>query len=362
MKICGIIAEYNPLHNGHLYQIEQVKKEFDAVVVIMSGNFVQRGLPSVWDKWTRAKYAIDNGVDLIFELPCDFAVASAERFAFGGVYILNSLNLIDSICFGAESQLTELKKTAEELENIIISEPTSVPFHELRNLHVTNSDIINKPNNILAIEYLKALNRLKSKITPFCIKRQGAGYNDEKPKEGFASATYLRSILSHKDCEKYMPMPLPDSKTVSPEDFYQVLRYKILSDDISDIGEIREGIENRIKECAFSCNTFEELLSSVKTKRYTRTSISRMLMQILLDIKKENMSKEPQYARLLGSNQKGREILSIMKERSNIPIITKGSCGKIYPEFSLDVNAGDIYSLVSGTALRQDFLKNPYIK
>lgn len=365
MKICGIIAEYNPFHNGHLHQIRTANA--DITIAIMSGNFVQRGLPSCWDKRTRAKYALDNGIDLVLELPVDFAVASAERFAFGGVYILNALGIVDTICFGAENNLDELEKTAElimdtDMKNVIETSPSDVPYHISRANAIGDNEILTKPNNILAVEYLKALKKLSSSIKPTVIERQGAGYNDISPKGGFASATFLRKALQEGGFEAFMPTPVPSSKIVTPDDFYPLLRYRILQGDLSDIAEIREGIENRIMKTAYTAESFDELVDSIKTKRYTRTSICRMLMQSLLNIRKQDLSEIPQYTRVLAATDKGCELLKIARKASSIPIVTKGADIPKCRESELDSFATDIYALATSSALRSDFTEMPHIK
>lgn len=365
MKICGIIAEYNPFHNGHLHQIK--KADADITVAVMSGNFVQRGLPSCWDKRTRAKYATDNGIDLVLELPVDFAVASAERFAFGGVYILNALGCIDSICFGAESPLSDLEKTAElilntDIRDILDNTSADTPYHIARAKAIGDNDILTKPNNILAVEYLKALKKLNSKITPVAIERIGAGYNDLTPKNGFASATYLREALKDGGFESFMPNPVPDLPIVTPDDFFNLLKYRILQSDLTDIAEIREGIENRILKEAYHATSFDGLVDSIKTKRYTRTAICRMLMQSLLNIKKQDLAEVPQYTRVLAASQKGCELLKTARKTSSIPIVTKGADVPDCKEAELDAFASDVYSLATNSKLRLDFTEMPYIK
>lgn len=365
MKICGIVAEYNPFHNGHLYQIK--KANADITVAVMSGNFVQRGLPACWNKRTRAKYATDNGIDLVLELPVDFAVASAERFAFGGVYILDALGCIDTICFGAEDSLSELKKTAEiiistDMKGILESLPEDVPYHVARATAINDNGILKKPNNILAVEYLKALKKLNSPLSPLVIERQGAGYNDIVPKDGFASATYLRGALKNGNYEQFMPLPIPGDTALDANSFFTLLIYRLLQNDLKDIAEVREGIENRIVKYAQTAKNFDELLDGIKTKRYTRTAISRMLIQSLLNIKKQDLAPFPQYARVLAATEKGCELLKIAKKTSKIPIITKGADVPICKEAELDSNASDIYALISGTPLKSDFTEMPYIK
>lgn len=365
MKITGIIAEYNPFHNGHKYQIEN--SGADATVVVMSGNFVQRGEPAIWNKWIRAKYAVQNGVDLVLELPCDFAVSSAERFAFGGVYILNSLGLIDTITFGAENELSDLTNTLNELsETEIISvmkEHEGLSYHEARNKIVSNKDILNKPNNILGIEYLKALRKLNSVIKANVILRKGAEHNSLTTVEEFASATYLRdAIKNDRDFAKYMPTPIPNSAPVTAEDFFHLIKYRLLSDELFEMGEMREGIENRIKKVILNANSFDELISLIKTRRYTYTSISRMIIHALLNVKKSDFSEVPQYTRVLAASKKGREILGRLRDTSLTPVITKGSDAKEIPEFILDVKAGNIYSLIEKSTLNQDYTMMPYIE
>lgn len=365
MKITGIIAEYNPFHNGHKYQIEN--SGADATVAVMSGNFVQRGEPAIWNKWTRAKHAVQNGVDLVLELPCDFAVSSAERFAFGGVYILNSLGIIDTITFGAENELSDLINTLNELSETeiisVMNEYEGLSYHEARNKIVSNKEILNKPNNILGIEYLKALKKLNSSIKPNVILRKGASHNSLTTAEEFASATYLRdAIRNDKDFAKYMPTPIPGSTSITAEDLFHLIKYRLLSDELFEIGEMREGIENRIKKAVVDANSFDELISSIKTKRYTYTSISRMIIHALLNIKKSDLSDAPQYTRVLAARKKGREILGRLRDTSLIPIITKGSDAKDIPEFTLDVKAGNIYSLIEKSTINQDYTMMPYIE
>ena len=333
----------------------------------MSGNFVQRGLPACWDKRTRAKYAVDNGIDLVLELPVDFAVASAERFAFGGVYILNSLGCIDNICFGAENTLEELEGIAElllntDMKEVINNVSDETPYHIARANAIGDSEILSKPNNILAVEYLKALKKLNSEIIPFAVERQGAGYNATVPIDGFASATYLREALMSGGYEEFMPAPIPTLPTVTPDDFFQMLKYRILQGDLTDIAEIREGIENRIIKLTYSAKSFDELVDNIKTKRYTRTAICRMLMQSLLNIKKQDLSEVPQYTRVLAATEKGCELLKTARKTSSIPIVTKGADVPCCKEAELDAFAGDIYSLATCSPLRLDFTEMPYIK
>ena len=366
MKIAGIIAEYNPMHTGHIYQLNQ--SNADAKVIVMSGNFVQRGEPALWDKWMRAKIAIENGADLVLELPVSFAVASAERFASGGVSILTRLGVISHLVFGAENPLSELAEAADTLSgeafDLYMKQNTNTekPYHEIRN-ELVNPDLLKGSNNILGVEYLKALKKSGSAITPEVILRKGAVYNQKTPSDGFASASYIRDALQKdSDCSAFLPYLLPEIKRVTAEDMFPYLNYKLLTEDISEIAEVREGIENRIKECVLSAESYEALLNKIKTKRYTRTAISRMLTLAFLGIQKRDLSDIPQYTRVLAANQTGCELLNKMRKCSEIPIITKGADGLEFSDFTQDVRAGDLYALLQGTPLRSDFEKHPYIK
>ncbi len=367
MKVAGIIAEYNPLHNGHLYQLSQI--DADVKIAVMSGNFVQRGAPAIWDKWTRAKFAVMHGVDLVLELPVDFAVASAERFAFGGVYILNALQFVDTLCFGAESPLPELQKAAAFLSGKSFEDflqkgvLEKLPYHIARNLVVEDTALIQKPNNILAIEYLKALKKLHSNIHVQVVLREGAAHDANETAGKFASASYLRkALLENTDCSSFMPYPLPETRHVSAQDIYPFLRYRILNGNLSDIAEIREGIENRIYQKALHAFSFDTLVSEVKTKRYTYSAICRMLVQCFLDMRKKDLSPAPQYTRLLAANEKGRMLLKELRSNAQIPIITKGADHPVCTEFDLDVRAGNLYALIKNrTSLNLDYTHKPFI-
>ncbi|MBR3941785.1 MAG: nucleotidyltransferase family protein [Clostridia bacterium] len=366
MKIAGIIAEYNPMHTGHMYQLNQ--SNADAKVIVMSGNFVQRGEPALWDKWTRAKIAIENGADLVLELPVSFAVASAERFALGGVSVLARLGVITHLIFGAENPLPELTQAADTLSGKAFdlymkqNASTEKPYHEIRN-ELVNPDLLKGSNNILGIEYLKAIKKLNATLIPEVILRKGAVYNQLSPADGFASASYIRDALQKDtDCSAFLPYSLPESKKVTPQDMFPYLKYKLLTEDISEIAEVREGVEHRIQKCILSAENFEDLLDKIKTKRYTRTAISRMLTLAFLGISKQDLRDIPQYTRVLAANQTGCELLNQMRKCAKIPIITKGADGLDFPDFALDVRAGDLYALLQDAPLRSDFEKHPYIK
>ncbi|MBQ2897530.1 MAG: nucleotidyltransferase [Clostridia bacterium] len=378
MNLLGIIAEYNPFHNGHKYHIERSKDFFkpDATVAVLSGNFTQRGDIACFDKWTRTKCALLNGVDLVVELPAIFATASAERFAQGGIYLLDKMKA-KYLSFGVENNIDELSKIVDMLlnEDFEIQKKSEIPFYKLRQLSLNNSEIVTKPNNILAIEYLKALKTLKSDIIPHAVKRFGAGYNDIEIINNTVSATKLRDMIQNDyDYSNVIPENLDSvyksAVFLHTEMLFAQLIYSIKSKSASELKEyahIREGIENRIYKYAFEATSFDDLIKKVKSKRYTYTSVSRMLISILLDIKKDDLCVHPQYIRVLGLNDKGTKALKFIKSQCDLPIITKTAT--VYDKLSnearnsldIDIKSSDIYYSISKTVTsgRPDFINSP---
>lgn len=389
-KVLGIIAEYNPFHNGHLYHINESKKAVDAdyVVAIISGNFVQRGDTSLVDKWSKAEMAIKNGADLVIELPLLYSISSAENFAEGGIKMLNSFNIVDYISFGSE--LCDVN-TLNEFADVLYHEPkefVSVLNHELSKgfsypkarenallMYLNDirkyANILSSPNNILAIEYLKALKKYNSSIVPVSINRNKVDYNSTEIVDGFASATAIRKIAMTNDVwslRQAMPKSsfdimydcLRSGKTVSSlAKFEKEIIYNLRKMSISEIAnlpDVSEGLEYSIKNAANSCNTIEELISIVKSKRYTTTRLRRILVYCLLGITKKDMQdsrKVTPYVRVLGFNEKGKELLSgISNANPKLDIVTSV---KKYMETSnnrilrhmlaKDVFATDIYTL-----------------
>ena len=378
MNLLGIIAEYNPFHNGHKHHIEKSKEKLnpDATVVVMSGNFTQRGTCACYDKWTRAKCAMLNGADLVIELPVTFATASAERFAYGGVYLLDKIG-VKHISFGSESELSELKHIADKLSSgeFKINSPSETPFHIARQEAIDDNGILTKPNNILAIEYLKAIKKLNSLVVPYRVERHLIGYNDMNVTDGFASATKVREIIRNN--EKYNEV-IPENvyeilskhHYVDEEKLFKYIKYAIISkstEELSEYAHIREGIENRIYKCVFESESLDELIKSVKSKRYTYTAISRMLVSILLGIKKETLSANPQYIRVLGLNDKGAKALKYIKSKCELPVITKVSSAvnnlpvTALNELYCDISASDIYYTCANipTSARPDYINSP---
>lgn len=392
-KIVGIVAEYNPFHNGHYYHITQAKKQSDSdlCIAVISGNFTQRGETSIINKWSKAYMAICGGANLVIELPTVYSISSAENFASGAVKILNSIGIIDSIAFGVE---TDDFAALNNIANILYEEPKSykvIISHELEKgisypaarqnaimMYLNDikryANILNSPNNILAIEYLKSMKIQKSTIKPIMIQRKNVYYNDTRIINNFASASAIRKMLEDRKYE--------DIKKVIPKSTYQILaqelrnghvvsnlqKYekeiiytlrKMTTSQIAMLPDVTEGLENAIKNAADNCNSIIELISLVKSKRYTQTRIQRILLYALLGINKkmmEDSKKTTPYARVLGFDQKGKELLSeIIRKNPKINLITsvkkfmnqnKKLEGKPSMEMlQTDIRATDIYTL-----------------
>lgn len=376
MKTAAIICEYNPFHNGHKYQIEQAKLTHDAVVCIMSASFVQRGDIAVFDKWTRAKAALSSGSDLVIELPVCFSLNTAERFAFGGVSLADSLGIIDTLFFGSESG--DIKKL-ENAAILLIDEPSEISEEIKKYMSqgmshptaktkayskIIDSGLITEPNNILGIEYIKALKLINSKITPNTIERNSVSHHDLNTSGSFASATLIREMLEkNEDISQFVPVSYP--KPFNKDKLNEILRYKLLemsSNEIALINDVTEGLENRIKEAAKKCLTFDEICEYVKSKRYTLARIRRILLSCLIGIDKDVSKTPPSYIRVLSSNQKGLELLSKIKENSSLPIITKTADFKDFNKsFELDLKATDIYNIIQNKPLGEDYYMSPII-
>ncbi len=359
-KVLGIIAEYNPFHNGHLYHLENSKKltGADYTIAVISGNFVQRGSTSIINKWDKAKMALSNGVDLVIELPVLYSISSAENFSDGAIKILNSLGVVDFLSFGSEtSDINVLKNVA----NVLYSEPNeykNILSHELKkglsfpkarensllmylNDIRTYSGALSSPNNILGIEYLKALKKYNSNIQPVCIKRVDAEYNSTDFSNDIASATAIRSLIKNKSFEIIETLVPSDTYSILIEnirnghivedlsvfekEIIYVLR-KMSVEEISNLPDVSEGLEYSIKNAANSCNSIVEFLNIVKSKRYTSTRLQRILLYALLGITKKDMEISKStlpYVRVLGFNDNGKMLISeISKNNPKLKIIT----------------------------------------
>lgn len=388
-KVLGIIAEYNPFHNGHLLHLTKSKEETGAKysICIMSGNFVQRGNTSIVNKWVKTEMALKSGIDLVLELPTVYSISSAENFAEGAIKLLNSLKIVDTISFGSENSDIDI---LNRISGILYEEPKQyveflneelkkgLSFPKAREnailLYLNDkkySNILNQPNNTLAIEYLKALKKYKSHIMSISIKREKAFYNSNCIVDEYASATAIRNMIINNqfnDIRKVMPRLAYDllmqeiennQYVIDISNFEKEILYSIRrlsTADLKKFPEVNEGLENAIKNAANSCNTLAELINIIKSKRYTQTRIQRILLYILLNITKKDMyisRKTVPYARILGYSQKGKELISeIYNANPKITLITSvknffdSSNNKTYKHMlSKDILATNIYTL-----------------
>lgn len=387
MKVLGIICEYNPFHNGHLYHINMAKKTTgaDYVVCVMSGNFVQRGNPSLLNKWTRTKMALKNGVDVVIELPLPFSIASAPYFAMGGIKLLDSLNIVSDFCFGAETSDISILKN---LANIITSEPLEYKmflkdflslgysYPKSRELALvkylgddTISNIMACPNNILGIEYLKALSIFKSDIHTTIIKRTN-DYNSKELHGSIVSSSAIRSSLYDANFDvtsliDFMPkscvsLLLEDINLgIAPiyfEKFDDILISKLRfmsKEEISQINYVTEGFENRIKTFSDKCCDVSSLVSSLHTKRFTDTRARRILLNALFGITKNKFDEIglPRYIRILGVNKTSRNLLSNIVSNARLPVLINScDCLNLEEEiarqlFDLECLATNLYVL-----------------
>ncbi|MGG7097540.1 nucleotidyltransferase [Clostridium sardiniense] len=399
MNLTGIITEYNPFHLGHKYHLEKAIEDTnaDGIVSVMSGNFMQRGNPAIIDKYNRAKMAVLNGVDLVLELPLVYSLSSAENFAYGGVKLLNSLNCIDNIYFGSESgKIEDLISIAQILKDepknykdrLKIELDKGLPFHTAR-LNALNSlllssnisEILSSSNNILAIEYIKALLKLDSNIKPFTLKREGSNYNDISLSKTFSSATSIRETLKYNFDVNIIKNSIPTESLkvitelneknynfVFEESLFPFLKYKLLTnaESIKSISDVSEGLDNKILKEIINCNSLKELILKSKSKRYTYTRISRILSKVFIGF--ENFPIEAiqtsdiTYIRPLAFNEKGAKILKSIKENSEINILTKIPRHISNNMLHLDLQGTKAYSLLNNSiSPMEDYFKTPYI-
>lgn len=397
MKLTGLITEYNPFHKGHLYHLNSAKRDTncDGIICIMSGNFMQRGNPAMIDKWNRAKMAVLNGVDLVIELPLIYSLSSAENFAYGAVNILNSTGIVDFLYFGSEhgnlSDLNKIATTLNEEDDIyksILREELSkgLPFHLARAntlkkvlTDIPCDDILKNSNNILSIEYLKALKKINSSIIPKTLKREGSNYNDISLSNTFSSATSIRKVLKDNldisSVEETIPtesnkvisdLKENDYNFVFEESMFKYIKYKLLTEGykIKNIQDVSEGIDNKILKEILVSNSLDELISKVKSKRYAYTRISRILTSFYIGLENYNLKElydlTPNYIRPLAFNDVGRKILKKIKEKETIQIVTKVGNTTDNPILNLDLLGTRSYSLLNPTVNpMDDYLKSP---
>ena len=410
MKTVGIIAEYNPFHQGHRYQLEQAKLLTGAskAVVVMSGNFVQRGIPAIIDKYARTKMALSHGADLVIELPVSYATVSAETFAYAGISILDRLGFVDSVCFGSEcGDITMLTHLAD----ILLEEPilyrqelkkelksgmsfprarTKALLNFIKAKEIKGHDqasfelLLNSPNNILGIEYMKAIRKRKSKLNAVTIKRQGAGYHDSDISLPNASATAIRSVLTKEDLSSLPEdLPLETKMLLNQEyektypifrnDFTSLLYYKLSMETeevLTAYADVTPELANRILKNLTYAKSYDDFCQALKTKELTLTRINRGLLHILLSIPKVP-NLEVCYGRILGFRTSATSLLRIAARENKIPLIVKTANAKLllnkeeYELFEQDIRAAHLYHQMIfqkfHTILPDEYTRGPII-
>ena len=389
-KVLGIVCEYNPFHNGHLYHLEELKKITGSnySIAIMSGNFTQRGSTAIIDKWSRTETALKAGIDLVIELPTLYAISSAENFADGAIHILDSLKIVDYVGFGAETSDIDV---LDNIADVLYNEPRAYKTllsHELNKgisfpkarenallIYLNNIrkyvNVVSAPNNILGIEYIKALKKYKSIIKPISIARFEAGHNDLSYHSNIASGTTIRNIIKNGNFDilrRLVPEStysilmdnikqthiVPDLSVFERQIFYNLRKMSI--EEIRNLPDVTEGLEFSIKKAANSCNSIYEFLNIIKSKRYTSTRLQRILLYSLLGITKKDMElskKVTPYIRVLGLNNKGKFMISeIAKANPKLEIITSvkrfldsSNNRNLKTMLNKDIFATDVYTL-----------------
>lgn len=393
MKVAGIVAEYNPFHNGHLYQIEKIR-EFGAthIVAVMSGSFVQRGDIAVYSKWARAKAALLNGVDLVVELPVQYALSAANRFARAGIFILNQL-MVDMVSFGSECGDIQALKEAARL--CVLAENSEVmtaclykgmSYPRAREAAMSTlyggeyASLIANPNNLLGIEYIKAINEMNDKIEPCTLLREQVEHDSSQPSDRFASASYLRELIKKGDyavlsqfcppsaCEIYQCEVERCAAPILENTLERTILYKLRSmtaEQFLTLPDVSEGLENRLYRASKQAASLNEFYLLVKTKRYTLARIRRIIYFALIGIGAEDVDILPQYIRVLGANKRGMEIIAAAKGEAVVPISPKFAA--LYKQSPIglahELTATNIAELAAPRigAGNSDFVKNTII-
>ena len=401
MKVTGIIAEYDPFHNGHSYHIKKAREmtDADAIVVVMSGHFTQRGMPAFFRRDARVRMAVDGGADLVIELPYIYACNSSHEFARGAAGILNGIGCVDALVFGAETDdMDTLGRAAraaagtddrssayikEEMKNGV-SYPEALTRSVEKIYGAQTAAVLREPNNLLGIEYMKALRELGSGIKPFIVGRRSAAHGESlemlhkrKQEQRIASGTAVRKAI-YAGGARAAEMLVPDTsfsiisgyerssgfsfteyRDKIKKNMFELLKYKIITSDESELAEVygvAEGLENRLKSCISGAEDIDGLIDSVKSKRYTRARISRTLMHLLINLRTTDFEtlRETYCARVLGFSPTGGKLLRLMSESSAIPVFSNLSrLDKRSPEAArvlrYDMRASDVYALLYGS-------------
>ncbi|PIC86505.1 hypothetical protein CSV72_07980 [Sporosarcina sp. P20a] len=373
MIATGIVVEYNPFHNGHLFHLNEAKRltGADVIIAVMSGHFLQRGEPAIVDKWTRTRMALASGADLVIELPYAFSTAHAPQFAKGAIQILDALQC-KYICFGSEeghispfmnsldtmnthNELYEKTIKSSMQEGISYPNAMRIAYEEISRTTDEPLADLSEPNNILGFHYMKAIREIQSNMMAVTLERKGTHFHDEAlPEDSIASATGIRKELFATDVEHvqfFMPSSsyklLHQQPHQSWDHLYPFLRFVILREgpeQLASIADITEGIEFSLWRAAKEHTTFQEFMQAVKSKRYTWTRIQRMLVHVLTGYRKSTRAQitSPSYLRLLGMSENGRSYLRTVKKELTLPLVSRAGSHKD-PSLLMDIKSTDIY-------------------
>lgn len=382
MKVAGIIAEYNPFHKGHELLIRRARENGAThTVVVMSGNYVQRGEPAMFSQSARVKAALECGADLVLQLPVVYAVSGAQKFARAGIRILDSLGCVDELVFGSECGDAELISSvaeavySERVQELIGSEmEKGITFavareNALRCVCGEYADIIRTPNNILGVEYAAALKECGSRMKIVTFRREGAGHGESVESDGIASASHIRSLIAQGgEWKNFVPdaaaeifeRELSEQKAIVNYDkFETAVLFKLRTTNASSLAlapDVSEGIENRILAASGISSSLEELYSNAKTKRYTHARIRRTVLCHMLGITAADCDIQVPYIRLLGLNSRGAELMKTAKSTASLPVISKTADvsqagGESERIFEIECKATDVYSILHEKAL-----------
>lgn len=371
MEIIGIVAEYNPFHNGHLYQIQKIKEKYpDSILVaVVSSTFTQRGTVSILNKWTKTKIALDNHIDIVIELPFVYATQSSDIFAKGAVALLNKLK-VTRIIFGTErDNLNELSLSADiqlnnkeyhKLVKLYLSKGLNYPTATNKALEDLTGQVVTTPNDLLALSYIKEIKSNNYQIKYENIKRTSS-YHGIEINNNITSASNIRKLYQeNKDIDNLIPYSKEQLYKVDMNKFLPLLKYQIFlnQDNLNKYQTVDEGIEGRIIKYITKSSTYEELINNIKTKRYTYNKISRMLLHILISFTKEEAQNiNIDYIRLLGFSPNGKNYINKIKKELDVPLIT-GYKKNISKVLDIELRTTKIYTLIIGNELLLEEYRN----
>lgn len=360
MEIIGIIAEYNPFHNGHLYHINKIKELYpdSIIILILNGYFLERGEISIISKENKTKLALNYGIDIVIELPILYGTQSSDTFANISLMLLNELK-VSKIIFGSEcNDINKLKTIAEKQFNneLDVKKYLNQGYNYPTSLNKALNSDINTPNDILGISYIKAILKNKYNIEPITIKRTN-NYHDIESNETIISASNIRNKLKeNKSIDSFLPNK-DYLNQINENLFFNLLKYKILTTENLNIYlTVDEGIENKLKKEINNVNTIDELILKIKSKRYTYNRLRRMLIHILIGIKKEDANAPLTYIKLLGFNESGKNYINKIKKESSLPILTKIDENELVRKYELI--ASRLYKMLTNENTNEFEYKN----